>query len=682
MSISSIQRKRKTKEFIQHLLKKGIEPNNYELNRMLTEYFDNHILGMPYYKPIKQKPYEASSKKDYNHNFSTLNEDLETIYEANIEANNKAVAMQEYYDLERNKIYNALSKLSLRVENISEALKSTSHTKQYIQVFDDLYGVEFYGDAKRNIPYTTSFVDLLQKKIYTEKTSTKTNKILINNAIITIKGLTLFDSYQTQGELNKVLTDTVDDIFILSAKSSNANEKNIEINIDLGSLLEFNTVSFKYTSVRNMPCELYLSEDGENYISVYDISGKDYIEWNFNSKSARYIKIICHKIEPDGFNINDDTKTSFYEYYFILKNISIAKNEYENKSVFVSKVIDFDDLTSTVKLDATDMIFNNTRIDYFIGFDNEIDKIGWDAIENHKDHELFMFEKRHKILNYHIDSFANEDTTLDLYRLFDLPKNVNTNSIKITPAYNMWSVKQYNHKNNNSFSLATKDFSTHVAECDMIQLFMDCENYTDFKIRPNTLYVMTQFISLEQSMNLFNKFIKITDDNFEINNENTEEPQIRIFINGYEIVAGNNQQYSFVLRKGVNKIQIALYYSSDDAVTLKRLYHNLNFKELTNDVFGFVPMKYTNSRTLDSMPSDTYQYYTIKNGSIYVKCNPDDMIKSELEDMGYFLSYYCLKEDMIGYFENNHIKFRIMAVLTSNDPNVSPELINFRITGR
>lgn len=693
MSISSIQKKRKTEEFIQFLLKKGIEPNNFELNRMLTEFYDNNTLGMPYYKPIKQKPYGASNKVDYNHNFVTLNEDLNTIYEANIEANNKAVAMQEYYDLEQKKVYNAISKLSLRVDNISESLKTASKSKQYVQVFDDLYGVEFYGNAKRNIPYTTSFVDLLQKKVYTEKSSYKTNKILINNATVDIDGLGGFSDYKTEGHLNNILSDTADDMFIILAKNLIAENKNVNINIDLGQLIEFNSVAFKFLSVRDMFCELYLSEDGENYISVYDAKDKNYIEWNFNSKLARYIKITCHKKEPDAFNINDDSGLSFNEYYFILKNISIAKEEYENKSVFVSKVIDFDDLTSTVKLDATDMIFNNTRIDYFIGFDNGIDKIGWDAIENHKDHKLFMFEKRHKILNYHIEEFADGDLSLNLYKLFDLPKNVNKNSIKITPAYNMWSIKQYKNKNNNnSFSLATKDFSTHIAECDILQLFMDCENYTNFKIYPNSLYIMTQFVSLEQSMNLFDKFIKITNENYETDKEIAEkegnaindegkEPQIRIFINGYEVMPGNNQQYSFALRKGVNKIQIALYYSSNDAEP-RYLYHNLNFKELTNDVFGFTPMKYTNNKTLDSMPSDTYQYYTIKNGSIYVKCNPNDMIKSELEDMGYFLSYYCLKEDMIDYFEDNHIKFRIMAVLTSNDSNVSPELINFRITGR
>ena len=212
MSISTIQRKRKVREFTKKLLQKGIEPNNFELNRMLTEYFDNHTLGMPYYSPIKQKPYDESSKDDYNHNFLTFKEDIETIYEANIEANNKAVAMQEYYDTEKNKVRNALTKINLRVENIMEALKSTKHVKQYVQVFDDLYSVEFYGDTKRNIPYTTAFVDLLQKKIYTEKTNYKTNKINISNANIEIDNLAVFYNFKTQGKKEHILTATIEDV--------------------------------------------------------------------------------------------------------------------------------------------------------------------------------------------------------------------------------------------------------------------------------------------------------------------------------------------------------------------------------------------------------------------------------------------------------------------------------------
>ena len=93
-------------------------------------------------------------------------------------------------------------------------------------------------------------------------------------------------------------------------------------------------------------------------------------------------------------------------------------------------------------------------------------------------------------------------------------------------------------------------------------------------------------------------------------------------------------------------------------------------------------MKYTNNTVLDKMIGDNYEYYTIKNNCIYVKCDPNDMIYSNLEDMGYFITYSCIREDMAGYFKDNHIKFRIMAVLSSNNKNLSPKLIDFRITGR
>ena len=62
----------------------------------------------------------------------------------------------------------------------------------------------------------------------------------------------------------------------------------------------------------------------------------------------------------------------------------------------------------------------------------------------------------------------------------------------------------------------------------MTQLFMDCENYDSFKISTNVLYVMTQYISLEQSMNIYNKFIRITDTDCQTDIAGAE---IRIFLN-------------------------------------------------------------------------------------------------------------------------------------------------------
>lgn len=694
MSISNIQYNKKRKEFKEELLKKGILPNNYELNILLSNYFDNKILGMPYYSPLKQEPYEVSNKESYNHTFQSLEQDMQTIYNANIESNNKSVAIQEYYDTEKTRVMNAIQKLTLRTENITEIMDSAIAGKQYVQAFDDLYDIEYYGDSIRNIPCTTSFVDLLQKKMYTDKTNSKINKINILNASITVSGISKssFQEHETIGELTDILKDTIDANYTLIGKSKTSNKNTIDVLIDLKSLTDINTVLFKFTSSKKNKCSLSLSEDGENYISVHDVSGTNLVEWNFPIKTIQYIKITITKNEPDSYE--QSTTDGYYEYYYILKNISIAVENFESKSVFVSKPIDFNDLVNSITLNADDRIYNNTRIDYFIGFDNGSSKIGWDSIENHKKHELFMFEKKNKILNYSLatsNNFGQMDSeAAELYQINKVPSNINKNSIKITPGYNMWSVVQYQKKDDQEydevFSFDSLDFTSYTDECVSNQLFMDCENYNKFKLNPNTLYTFTQYVSLDAAANLFNKYIRVMDTGEANVLKESDKLQQKVFVNGLEVSRVGNDgdnYYSFALKKGVNKIQFAIYAPATSGAGIYRwLYHNLNFKELTHNVFAFTPMKYVNWYVLDKQMQPNYKYYTIKNGYVCIKCSPQDMIKSEIEDMGYFMSYHSLKDNMAYFFENNKLTFRIMAVLNSQDKNVSPEITNFRVTGK
>jgi hypothetical protein len=248
LSISKIQRDRKLKQFAKELAQKGIEPNNYELNNLLREYFDGHTIGMPYYAPIKQEPYEESSKDNYNHNFLTFKEDIETAYDANIELNNKAVSIQEYYDTEKSKVFHAIDKIALRTKCLQDSLKSNKQIQEYVEVFDSLYNLELYGNESRNIPYTTSFVDLLQKKVVTEKTNSQVNKLSIVNSSIAITGMDNFDGYDSQGDLKKILNDTINDVFIFTGKSTNNEPKSINLIADFSKMVKFNTVLFKSTS--------------------------------------------------------------------------------------------------------------------------------------------------------------------------------------------------------------------------------------------------------------------------------------------------------------------------------------------------------------------------------------------------------------------------------------------------
>ena len=143
----------------------------------------------------------------------------------------------------------------------------------------------------------------------------------------------------------------------------------------------------------------------------------------------------------------------------------------------------------------------------------------------------------------------------------------------------------------------------------------------------------------------------------------------------------HNGLYGLNLKKGVNKIQFVVYVPSSLA-TIVKLYHNLNFKEVTNNVFAFKPMQHTNINTLKKTLENTYAYYAIKNNTIYTNIDPNELINSPKNDMGFFISYYGLKDGMQRYFYSNKLRFRIMAVLNTKTKNISPSIINFRITGK
>lgn len=450
-------------------------------------------------------------------------------------------------------------------------------------------------------------------------------------------------------------------MYLLSGESATQSPVTIDITVDIGSIVDINSVTFEFISIKEMECVLSVSDDGSNFIVVYKNSSRDYIQWNFNQKMARYIKISCTKKEPDGMNDN------VFQYHYLLKNISILNESFNQKSVFVSKRIEFENFKNTIRLDAADMVFNNTNINYFIGFDNGKDKVGWDAIKNHQDMDLYMFEKKTKIVNATTTEFGNESGTL--YKLFKIPEAVNKNTVKVIPGYNMWLVERYDNKQpiTSNLNLANFDLTEYRKNCDIATLFMDCENYDQFTIDSDKLYVFTQLIKLDQSVDVKNIVFSVSSDS---------TFQMRLFVNGYEI-SKVNDSYSFQVKGGVSKIQFILY-----SIKGGTLIHNLNMKQFTNNVFAMSRMKFLNDGALTRSIDNPLKYYTIKNGFVCIKIDPQDLIKSKIEDMGFLVSYSAIKDKFKNYFKENKMGFRIMAVLNSNDINLSPKILNFKVSGK
>lgn len=686
MSISTIQYAEKKKEFIQELLKKGVRPDNYELTCILSDFFSNKIQGMPYYSPAKQNEYEASDREAYNHNFKTLEQDLKIMYKADAEANNRSVAIQQYYDTEKIKTVNSILKLAMRIKNIKETMDSSFAGQQYSEVFDDLYDIDYSGSPERNIPATTSFVDLLHKKVYTDKSVSNVRKLNISESKIQMDS---DKRAETKGNLSDILTDTIDSFYVVNMYKSTDAEHELNITVKFPVLMDINAVSVSFTTVSETVCTLYISENDKDYIPAYDISALNAAEWHFPGRSVSSIRICFKKNSADGITTLSEDKR--YMYSYIIKNISASYSEYDSKSVLVTKPIEFSNLINSIRLDASDRVFNDTRIDYFIGLDNGKSKVGWDVLKNHENHDLNAFEKKYKICNYSLkttDEFGEQDQgTSSLYRIFKTGPLINMNSVKVIPGYGTWSVIKYVKKAgqeyDESFKFSSFDFTEYTDQCTAQQFFMDAENYTSFRIDPNTLHVFTQYIRCDSEKDLYNRHIRVMDTAGANVIQGVEQ---KVFLNGSEICADGNKDenlYSFPLRKGMNKVQIAIYAPAKDAASGSRwLYHNVNFKEVTNDVSAFLPMKQTNWNALDSYMIENYEYYTVKDGYVCVKCNPQDLIRSDMEDMGYLVSYHSLVKEMRNYFGNNKIRFRIMAVFNSKSKETSPELTDFRLTGR
>ncbi|NCA81034.1 MAG: hypothetical protein EOM76_12830 [Sphingobacteriia bacterium] len=93
-------------------------------------------------------------------------------------------------------------------------------------------------------------------------------------------------------------------------------------------------------------------------------------------------------------------------------------------------------------------------------------------------------------------------------------------------------------------------------------------------------------------------------------------------------------------------------------------------------------MKYLNDGALSRTTEDPFRYYTIKNGFVCIKIDPQDLIKSKIEDMGFLVSYSAIKDRFKNYFKDGKMGLRIMAVFNSNDSNISPKILNIKVSGK
>lgn len=673
ISIIKYQRDKIKTEITQNILKKGIIPTDNEIYKRTEAYFSAIIPGMPFFKPIYIEPHSLSNATVYNNMYKNLMYDLDLMYYTNNQQIAKLLTMEEYYNIEKEKLVSDITNLSLRCDNIVDSLNINKNTQCAVLNFDNFYDIDFIGDNKRNIPATNAYIDLAEKKVSNLKISRASDKVDLYNSetTITINGKYL--STEEYGSKNSFLSDFENEMYNFKVISQNNTSISLDVLIKLPVEKDINSLIFNFTSLNEMTVLLRLSRDGKNYTEYNEQSSKDCLEWNFATTTVKYINLLLTKNEADG-------KGNSFEYYFILKNLSAFKEMYEQNGLLVTNPVLLNNIVNSVQFIPYDTIYPATQINYFIGIDNFKDKIDWTYIQDNNVLDINLLNKRRNILNNSIDSFGKTyETYSNVYRLCNVDKYINENTLKLFFGFNMWKVEEFSVKDkiDEKYIPSFNDYNID----NLNNVYYIDNDFYKLNASYNTVLFLSQYVYCDKEEYVNNLYIKVKDSL----NKDMTNLKIVIYLNNNKITTINDL-FSAYLKKGKNKITIAIAIQ-DTPSPLISILHNINFENKDNIVCAESKMKFTDFYSLTYSTLDNNKaYYAIDNDTIIIKHNPLSTSYSDyINGIRYLLEYSYLsndKKDMVvlnGDIPNVYV--RVMAQLSSTSDDYSPKISNIRLIG-
>ena len=678
-SINKIQFEIIKEKVIKYLITNGIEPTSFTVNSMINDILTRKNLGAPAFKHFNLSD-TISNSKEWEESFKNLEEDMNVLYKSNVVNNEEILNKEKEYEKIKNQVYNAITELNYNINSIEYSLNTAKNINKNLFVLKDFRQIELDGIQNRNIPQTTSFIDLLQKNITNDKSDNNFDRIDISKALIQTKMLT-HTSYVIDNNIENVVNDFINDRYLLEAGSEIDRDQVLQIDIEFDSKKTFNKIQLDISSSNVVYGKILTSEDNENYETLNESEGTNLMDFSFDVVKTKNIRIVLVKPNADGF-INNE-----YKYYFIINSILCMYEEYKTSSVFVTKPFKFDMPAENMILEADEYVYPNTDISYYIGIDNGNNIINWIPINNRKKVNMQLLKHNRNILNFS-ENNPNYNTKINnCYKICKISNTVNKNSIVLYPGYQTYKVKVYD--------LGMKDYNKidfmDIAEDKLLETcYIDMEEY-DIELYDGLTYVFECFVYCDKESYVNNKHIKIVEKENSKNKINYS-----VFVNNYEISSKNN----FKFRKGKNKVNFIVtcnFGTNTDNNSKSKIIHNFNFKENSFISCAAPRAKYINPNVLANIVCENnLKFYSINtNNNILVKTNaiskpkyiglqyPDYYNINGQSYLSYYIKYKDIRDDKKQFItiNNTNVTFnlRLMAILTSNSINISPKVKGFKL---
>lgn len=661
----------------ENLVRSGVEPTIFEVYSAVDDYFMNYKLGRPTFKPMEIEPHKVSNKMEWNKSVKELGNDIGIMVDSINILKDNVITMEDTIDYKKSLAESKIKNLNLRIKSLKNSLSSDEVYLGKSFTFYNFYDTEFYGNENINLPYTTAFVDLLYKRVTSQKTTLINAKYNLESSEILLSSSSNADGYSVSGDIRNIVNDSINGSCMIEQSGISDDKRSIDITIVLPEPVTLSTISIVLNTINDIEGSLTLNTvDGEE-VKIYTETFSDTIEWNFDSPMIVSFKITLSKLVADGVNDN------MYKYYYIIKNISASLDTFERTSSYISKKIEYDEILDEVNVVVDEMIMPDTNIQYFVGIDNEVDIIDWISVSNGKNVSLNVLKPEEAILNKRLSNYG-ESVGDDCYKVGTIRNHVNRNSIKILSGYQQWNAEVFNKPN---FDV---NYKINIADYDKDFLVgtknIDAESYK-LTIKENKLVVMQTTVFCDDDY--------VLDENEIKSITNGAKLQTELYLNNNKIPVGSNKTYSLPFKKGRNKV-IILMYSTGAAET--NILFNVNFKRVSQNIGCGGKMKLISIDSLRlNVMVNTNNYYAIDNSNnIIVKYNPKmetEYIKSEYSGndvnyqdyMRYYLSYKYLPKDKYNKCLKNgvpNVNIRFMATLFSNKDTLSPQIKSYSILAK
>lgn len=641
INMQELQIKQKDEEFSLHLLQEGHPITSYQVNKKINEFFDDKTPGLPYMSNKRFKKYDKSNKDDYNNIFKTIKQDLENAYIIYNNQTDYGTIINGDYDTRIEQTNKAVDSLILQTQILEEYTKKKIAYTPFIINFNDLRYVNTKNLVTNNIPYTTSEIDYNTSTLKNELQSTPNDKIDLSNA--TIKLSCNHSKITTDKDIINITNEILNNSVTVKATTQSNTPSQLIIDVDLKENKDISRIELIGYSLYNTTVTLYVSEDGTNYYEKSSGPGNANLIWRFNQTSVSAIKIMISKTDFDY--LSDDCTG---ETYFMFSNLALYMDKYKKTSVYTSETIEFKDAISDVTIDPVHELPPKTDIAYFIGVENNSNNIEWKAINPNKTIDLGLLNKEEKILNFSTDNdnifgfkVYSEASESFYFRINDIPKYTNINSIQVRTGLSQWLIEELNvnDKYNQDYptdnKCHTNDYSkarvSAISPLDATIMELRCE-------KENNYFILSQYALCDKDIIIENRYIEFDYEKIEqadgtfINKENLDTI---LLINGKQVFPKNNK-YTFKLKAGENLIQIMFLLTNHDIskkdsegnIIIKTIRHNFNLLSYCNKIFAGPQMERINYNSLlQNISNQSLKYFAVNEENLKppgVSGAPDD----------------------------------------------------------